>query len=177
MRGSPVPTAKEPLPAVFGGTYMKNSIHIVLVGVGGYGNLYVNTLLDDTSGRYTFSMVDPYPGTCNRLEEALSRGIRLYGSLSEFYAENEADLAAYRFCVQLVGGEREELTEYALRAAAGNAITVFRNALLTVGALFEDRVKIAARVACEILEEAHFSKRDTHIFIHGNGKFSFEFRI
>jgi len=72
---------------------MKNSIHIVLVGVGGYGNLYVNTLLDDTSGRYTFSMVDPYPGTCNRLEEALSRGIRLYGSLSEFYAENEADLA------------------------------------------------------------------------------------
>nr|MBQ4318921.1 Gfo/Idh/MocA family oxidoreductase [Clostridia bacterium] len=72
---------------------MKESVKILLVGVGGYGTTYLNPLLDNTDPRYILEgMVDPCPRDCKRLDEALQKGVPLYNSMAEFYAEHEADL-------------------------------------------------------------------------------------
>jgi len=69
-------------------------LSIVLVGIGGYGNHYVNELLD--AGRAGFSIagaVDPCPSSCRRLAELQARHVPLYSSLSQFYEKHHADLA------------------------------------------------------------------------------------
>ena len=74
---------------------MPHRVSIVLVGIGGYGNTYVNALLD-APNRDTFrivGVVDPVPGGCKRLDELRARGTPFYSELSEFYAECDADLA------------------------------------------------------------------------------------
>lgn len=71
-------------------------VNIVLIGIGGFGNTYVNTLLNDNSykGQYNIcGLVDPFPDSCKRLDELKAMGIKLYDSVEDFYAENTADLA------------------------------------------------------------------------------------
>ena len=71
-------------------------VDIVLIGIGGFGNTYVNILLNDNpyKGKYTIKgLVDPFPDSCKKLDELLALGIKLYASAEEFYAENTADLA------------------------------------------------------------------------------------
>lgn len=66
---------------------------VLLCGIGGYGITYVNALLDDTSGLYDFvGCVDPYPEKCTRYAEIVARGIPVYGTLEEFYKEQDAEL-------------------------------------------------------------------------------------
>lgn len=71
-----------------------DSVRIMLSGIGGYGNIYVGSLLD--SGRSDVEIVgavDPHPEGCRRLEELRSAGVPIFASTGDFFAERGADLA------------------------------------------------------------------------------------
>lgn len=69
-------------------------IKIVCVGIGGYANVYWKALFADTTGDFEIvGAVDPYPDAAQYLEKIKNRGIPLYSDMSEFYKENNADLA------------------------------------------------------------------------------------
>lgn len=74
---------------------MKGKTTILLVGIGGYGNLYVNHILDhgEEQGAVIAGVVDPYPEGCRRYEEIVQAGIPIYPAMEEFYKFNKADLA------------------------------------------------------------------------------------
>ncbi len=74
---------------------MSAATSVVLVGVGGYGNTYVNALLDgrDTGPVRIAGVVDPFPEGCRRLPELRASGIPCYADLAAFYREHAADLA------------------------------------------------------------------------------------
>ncbi len=70
-------------------------IKVVLVGIGGYGSIYVNEVLKPENAE-TFELagtVDPYPASCRRLGELRGRCGEPFSSLSDFYRERSADLA------------------------------------------------------------------------------------
>jgi predicted dehydrogenase len=62
---------------------MSETIPVVLVGIGGYGEVYLSALLDDERGKdlRLVAVADPDPPRCRRLEELRERGIPLYDSL------------------------------------------------------------------------------------------------
>ena len=69
---------------------------VVLVGIGGWGWVYVDALLDAAAqhGCRFVGAVDPYPQGCKRLGELRARGIAIYPTLQAFYAAaGTADLA------------------------------------------------------------------------------------
>lgn len=69
-------------------------LRVMLVGIGGYGNVYVNTLLDqgDALGARLVAAVDPAPHSCKRLAELTARGVPLFTSLDEALVSTPADL-------------------------------------------------------------------------------------
>jgi len=69
-------------------------VRIALVGIGGYGELYVNQLLhlDEASGAVFVGAIEAYPERCRKLPELQAAGIPLYPDLPSFYRENSADL-------------------------------------------------------------------------------------
>ncbi|MGD8454351.1 MAG: Gfo/Idh/MocA family oxidoreductase [Phycisphaerae bacterium] len=74
---------------------MSEAVSIVLVGLGGYGEVYLGGLLDE-QGRPTQRLVgavDPEPERCGRLEELRARRVPVYATLEEFYRQQRADLA------------------------------------------------------------------------------------
>src|ERR1043165_1797466 len=78
---------------------MKSQVSIALVGGGGYGNRYVNALLDELAkgqgGRDDFRIVaaaDPNPATCQRLAELKAKGVPLFASMSAMYSAHRADV-------------------------------------------------------------------------------------
>ncbi|MCD7747644.1 MAG: Gfo/Idh/MocA family oxidoreductase [Firmicutes bacterium] len=75
---------------------------ILLVGIGGYGSLYVNELLKPEN-RETLNLVgtvDPYPASCGRLDEIVAMSGRPYRTIEEFYSEHTADLAVISTPIQ-----------------------------------------------------------------------------
>src|SRR5581483_3689058 len=73
---------------------MSEPISIALVGIGGYGNNFVNALLDAPANRGVrfAGTVDPSPASCRRLAEIQERKIPLYPTLEAFYERDRADL-------------------------------------------------------------------------------------
>jgi predicted dehydrogenase len=73
---------------------MANIPTVALVGLGGYGNTYVNALLaDDASKRASLiAGVDPAPESCARIADLRQRQIPIFKSLEEFLAAGRADL-------------------------------------------------------------------------------------
>jgi predicted dehydrogenase len=69
----------------------------MLVGIGGYGNVYVNAMLDHGAahGAQVVAAVDPGPRDCKRLEELKARGVPLLSSLDEALKTIPADLAVF----------------------------------------------------------------------------------
>lgn len=70
-------------------------ITIVLIGIGGYGNFYVRSLLDN-KGVCNFKIagaVDPYPEGCQRLHELKELNTPIFSSMEEFYSKGDVDLA------------------------------------------------------------------------------------
>jgi len=70
-------------------------VKIVLAALGGYGQYYLNTLLDGIP-QGTVELVggvDPYPERCPRLKELTERQVPVYDSLARFYDNYQADLA------------------------------------------------------------------------------------
>jgi predicted dehydrogenase len=86
---------------------MPEPISIVLVGLGGYGQVYLAALLDqrdDTRFRVVAG-VDPAPQNCTRLAELQALGVPVYRSLQQFHRCGGADLAVisspiHRHCSQ-----------------------------------------------------------------------------
>src|SRR6476659_1219059 len=73
-------------------------ISLALVGIGGYGNRYVTTLLAAPAGhvgKFRFvAAVDPRPDACERVGEIRSRNIPIYPSVEALYeAHPQLDLA------------------------------------------------------------------------------------
>lgn len=74
---------------------MTKNVSVVIVALGGYGLVYLEGLLDhprDTDFTIVGG-VDPEPERCTRLGELRSMGVPVYGSMEEFYAVHQADLA------------------------------------------------------------------------------------
>lgn len=73
---------------------MSDPISIALVGIGGYGNNFVNVMLDAPAERkFRFAgTIDPSPATCRRLDELKARRIPHFPTLEAFYAADRADL-------------------------------------------------------------------------------------
>lgn len=74
---------------------MGEMLSVLLVGIGGYGNIYADGLLNEyAEKRLTIAgVVDPFPEGCRRLEEIRELKIPFFKSLDEFYRSNRADLA------------------------------------------------------------------------------------
>lgn len=73
---------------------MGDLVRVLLVGVGGYGNSYVNELLNDHSANVSIvGIVDPKPEGCERFSEIQNQGIPVFDCISEFYQGHSADLA------------------------------------------------------------------------------------
>lgn len=74
---------------------MKDDVSVVLVGIGGYGMVYVNALIGPfaKSGMVLKAAVDPYAKSSFGYQMLVDKGIPIYDTLDAFYEEHEADLA------------------------------------------------------------------------------------
>ena len=75
---------------------MPSGTTLALIGIGGYGNTYVNQLLDSPHPeRFRLvGVVDPAPASCRRLAELEARRVPVYESMEQLYAKREAPLLA-----------------------------------------------------------------------------------
>lgn len=75
---------------------------VVLVGMGGYGNLYVNELLRLAGeGKCDFTAaVDPFAEKAAGYEKIKSAGVKIYSGIEDFYAENTTDLCCISAPIQ-----------------------------------------------------------------------------
>ena len=76
---------------------------VALAGLGGYGDIYLRTLLaPGTSSRLSFvGGIDPRPEGCARLAELQQGKIPIFSSLDEFFAAHTADLVILSTPLQL----------------------------------------------------------------------------
>src|SRR5688572_18759621 len=68
---------------------------VALIGIGGYGSIYVSALLDasNRSSNHRFAAaVDPFPALCDRLEELHGRQVPIYPSLEAMYKHHRPEL-------------------------------------------------------------------------------------
>lgn len=74
---------------------MKDSVSIVLVGVAGYGKMYLKKLLEegDQWQATIAGVVDLYPEKSAYYDELMSKNIPIFTSLEQFYEQHQADLA------------------------------------------------------------------------------------
>ncbi len=77
-------------------------INTVLVGIGGYGSLYVNEILKPENAPFfnLVGTVDPYPGACRRLDDVRAVCGEPYASLDDFFAERTAELVVISTPIQ-----------------------------------------------------------------------------
>lgn len=74
---------------------MSKKVSLLIIGAGGYGNSYLNSILSkiDTERFAIKGVVDPNPSTCRYLEDLKNLRVPFYKCMEEFYANNTADLA------------------------------------------------------------------------------------
>ena len=79
-----------------------DKVSVLLVGIGGYGQTYVNHILDGNDPRITVAgLVDPYPQSCTRLKEFTDAGVPLYDSMEAFFEDGKtAQLAVISTPIQ-----------------------------------------------------------------------------
>ncbi len=73
---------------------MKEEVTVALVALGGYGNFYLRSLLQDAAAHHVrlVAGIDPNPVACQHLAELEAAHIPIYPDLQHFYANNSADL-------------------------------------------------------------------------------------
>lgn len=81
---------------------MPKPISIALVGIGGYGNDFVNAVLDapDQTAFRLAGTIDPNPVTCRRFDELQGRKVPHYSALGEFIESDHADLVVLASPIQ-----------------------------------------------------------------------------
>ncbi len=69
-------------------------VKVILAGIGGYGESYVDALLNHAEGRGVelIAAADPCPERCTQLDVLKQEGVRLYPSLSDALEKESADL-------------------------------------------------------------------------------------
>ncbi len=68
-------------------------VNLALVGISGFGGLYLDRLLDKTDERICVcGFVEPYPESCKRLNDIKSRNIPIYSTLNQLYDNHKIDL-------------------------------------------------------------------------------------
>jgi predicted dehydrogenase len=82
---------------------MSEPVSVVLVGIGGYGEVYLTPLLEDPRGARCriAGAVDPRPESCSRLPALRKMGIPVFPSLEAFYHRETAELAVLSSPIQL----------------------------------------------------------------------------
>jgi predicted dehydrogenase len=70
------------------------NIRIALVGLGGYGEGYIQELLKSPANRgvQLVAGIDPAPERCQSLSELTRAGVSIYPSLRNFFSQDHADL-------------------------------------------------------------------------------------
>lgn len=69
-------------------------VKVVLVGIGGYGRLFVGEILDNANPMIELvGAVDPYPERCQRIDELKERNVPVFPDMESFFEKNSADLA------------------------------------------------------------------------------------
>lgn len=72
---------------------MDQKVSIVLVGISGYGNIYLHELLNNDERTFIQGVVDINPEKSDYYNQIVQRGIPIYNTLEEFYRHTTADLA------------------------------------------------------------------------------------
>ncbi|MBS4199872.1 Gfo/Idh/MocA family oxidoreductase [Bacillus sp. FJAT-49732] len=74
---------------------MGKKVNIVVVGIGGYGNLYVQQLLDfgNEMNASIAGIVDPNPELSGNYGRIIENNIPVFSTIEEFYINHNADLA------------------------------------------------------------------------------------
>ncbi|UOQ85077.1 Gfo/Idh/MocA family protein [Gracilibacillus salinarum] len=73
---------------------MNQKISVVLVGIGGYGNVYLRNLFSgEFESAFVAGVVDVSPERSDYHQEIIDKKIPIYDSLEQFYQEHQADLA------------------------------------------------------------------------------------
>jgi predicted dehydrogenase len=69
-------------------------VSIALVGIGGYGEAYLNALLpvETDKGIRLAAAIDPQPERCMRVNDLREAGVPIYSNLDQFYQQDTADL-------------------------------------------------------------------------------------
>ncbi|MFC4401840.1 Gfo/Idh/MocA family protein [Gracilibacillus xinjiangensis] len=81
---------------------MEKKVSVVLVGIGGYGNIYAKEFFATRNeNAYLKGVVDPYPEKSRFYQEIVDYKIPIYSSLEDFYKEQAADLAIISTPIQL----------------------------------------------------------------------------
>ena len=82
---------------------MSNPVSIALVGVGGYGAMYLSALLDSPQRQEValVATVDPDPERCARRHELQDRGVPHYDDLDTLYRHHTVDLLILASPIQL----------------------------------------------------------------------------
>jgi predicted dehydrogenase len=77
-------------------------VSILLVGIGGYGNKYVEELLNhqDPANFEIAGVVEVNPDRSNFVQELKAKGIPFFSDMAAFYAEGQADLAVISTPIQ-----------------------------------------------------------------------------
>ena len=90
---------------------MYDAATIALVGIGGYGSIYVSALLE-ANGKapdHRFAAaVDPFPTLCDRLEELRGRQVPIYPSLEALYQHHRPELVVISSPFHLHAGQTIE---------------------------------------------------------------------
>jgi predicted dehydrogenase len=82
---------------------MSKPVSMALVGVGGYGAMYLSALLDSPQrqGVSLVATVDPAPDRCARRQELQDRGVPHYDDLDALYRRHAVDLTILASPIQL----------------------------------------------------------------------------
>ena len=82
---------------------MADPVSVVVVGLGGYGEVYLSALLDGPSATrcHIVGAVDPEPERCTRLSDLEARDVPRYDDLAACYAKRTATLAVISSPIQL----------------------------------------------------------------------------
>ena len=78
-------------------------VNLALVGLGGYGLVYLEGLLDQKRND-DFKIVagiDPEPQRCTRLQELKAMNVPIFHSMEEFYHQGNADLVIISSPIQM----------------------------------------------------------------------------
>jgi predicted dehydrogenase len=90
---------------------MHEPVTVLLMGIGGYGEVYVSALLDEDQGKRCkiVGAVDPEPSRSSRLSDLQRLSVPTYASLDLFFRDGSADLAVVSSPIQLHAEHVEEI--------------------------------------------------------------------